>query len=412
MANECESEDHAKQPILEDALARETTFHLLVLSICCGFACIAVALSIWHILRHALHYLRPYEQMHIIRILALIPIYTVTTFLSYVFYNNAIYFGFVRDCYEAYAIASFFTLMCHYVAPNLHEQKAYFRSAQPKNWAPPLNWFQKLTHGEDRGCLRRPRSGLTWFNIVYVGIFQYCLIRPVLTIIAVIAESRGKYCKSSKQPEFASIWVVGINSISTLIAMYCLVQFYVQLKEDLAHHRPFPKVLSMKLVIFLCFWQNILIEFLTRDKGGPWKPTRYIASPDLRIGIPCIFTCVEMAIFAGLHQWAFPWKPYDAKHQHKHPRKRYACGPNQALLRAIYPWDYFKAAARGFRWLFHGVRYRKDDPSYWAKSQLGSKEERSFVPLSRSMSDTYTGLRTEAGISEVKKRSFEGRKTI
>jgi len=165
MAPECESERHANDLILEDSIAKETTFHLLALSICCGFACMAIALSVWHILTHALHYLRPYEQMHIIRILAMIPIYTSTTFLSYVFYRHATYFGFVRDCYEAYAIASFFTLMCHYVAPDLHRQKSYFRGAQPKNWAFPLSWLQRVAGGENNGWLRRPRSGLTWFNV-------------------------------------------------------------------------------------------------------------------------------------------------------------------------------------------------------------------------------------------------------
>lgn len=101
----------------------------------------------------------------IIRILIMIPIYAVVSFLSYLYYRHAIYFELVRDCYEAFAIASFFTLMCHYIAPTLHEQKEYFRNVQPKNWVWPLNWMQKCTGGENKGFLRRPRSGLTWFNV-------------------------------------------------------------------------------------------------------------------------------------------------------------------------------------------------------------------------------------------------------
>lgn len=41
------------------------------------------------------------------------------------------------------------------------------------------------------------------------------------------------------------------------VAMYCLIQFYVQLKEDLAEHRPLLKVAAIKLVIFLSFWQTV-----------------------------------------------------------------------------------------------------------------------------------------------------------
>jgi len=33
-----------------------------------------------------------------------------------------------QDCYEAFVIASFFALLCQYIAPTLHDQKEFFRS--------------------------------------------------------------------------------------------------------------------------------------------------------------------------------------------------------------------------------------------------------------------------------------------
>src|SRR5690242_8306980 len=105
------------------------------------------------------------DKCSIIRILVMIPIYAVVSFLSYLYYKKAIYFEVLRDCYEAFAIASFFTLMCHYIAPNLHDQKEYFRNVEPKNWVWPITWMQKCTGGEQKGWLRKPRSGLTWFNV-------------------------------------------------------------------------------------------------------------------------------------------------------------------------------------------------------------------------------------------------------
>lgn len=101
----------------------------------------------------------------IIRILLMIPIYSMVSFLSYYYYRHAIYFEVLRDCYEAFAIASFFTLLCNYIAPNLHDQKVYFRSLVPVNWFWGVFGLQKCTGGKDKGFLRRPRSGLTWFNV-------------------------------------------------------------------------------------------------------------------------------------------------------------------------------------------------------------------------------------------------------
>jgi hypothetical protein len=147
--------------------------------------------------------------------------------------------------------------------------------------------------------------------------------------------------------------------------MYCLIQFYIQLKEDLAPHRPFMKVLCIKLVIFFCFWQSWIISLLTAD-SGPLKATKQIAGPDLRIGIPSMLTCVEMSIFAILHLFAFPWKPYDLAQRHEplpqagedtvsEAPKKYAHGPARALISTFNPWDIVKACGRGFRWLVRGI---------------------------------------------------------
>ena len=95
----------------------------------------------------------------------MVPVYAFVSFLSYYFYRHAIYFEVIRDCYEAFAIASFFALLCHYIAPDLHSQKDYFRSLRPKNWILPISWVQRCAGGSEHGFLRRPRSGLTWFNV-------------------------------------------------------------------------------------------------------------------------------------------------------------------------------------------------------------------------------------------------------
>lgn len=94
----------------------------------------------------------------------MVPIYAIVSFLSYLFYRHALYFEVIRDCYEAFAIASFFALLCHYTASDLHSQKDYFRTLKPKEWVLPVNWFKRCCGGE-RGLWRTPRSGLTWFNV-------------------------------------------------------------------------------------------------------------------------------------------------------------------------------------------------------------------------------------------------------
>lgn len=148
----------------EDPILLNLTFHRIGLILSAIFALIATLVSSWLILQHARHYSRPSEQKHIVRILFMVPIYSIVSFLSFEFYRHFIYFQVLRDCYEAVAIASFFTLLCHYIAPNLHDQKEQFRMLTPRGWIWPVSWLKKCCGGE-RGVWRTPRSGLTWFNV-------------------------------------------------------------------------------------------------------------------------------------------------------------------------------------------------------------------------------------------------------
>nr|POF05928.1 transmembrane protein 184 like [Quercus suber] len=297
----------------------------------------------------------------------MIPIYSAVSFLSYLFYQHAVYFEVLRDCYEAFAIASFFTLLCHYVAPNLHDQKEYFRGMTPLNWFWGVFGAQKCTGGEHKGPFRRPRSGLTWFNIVWIGVFQYCCIRVLFTIVSVVSEYFDRYCEASLSPVFAHIWVLVFECISVTVAMFCLVQFYLQLRNDLAEHRPFLKVLAIKLIVIS----------LVSSSNGPLQPSEKIAFSDIKVGIPSVLLCIEMAIFAVMHLFAFPWKEYRIKHNSNMltaPGSGYS-GESPAhyqggflgiyaFMDAFNPWDIVKASARGFRWLFIGVKQRHLDPSY------------------------------------------------
>ena len=86
---------------------------------------------------------------------------------------------------------------------------------------------------------------------------------------------------------------------------------------------------------------------------------------------------IEMAIFAILHIWAYPWQPYDIK---RSPIVAAESGAGhigdaateykggflgwKAYLDAFNLWDLIKAVGRGFRWVTVGRRTRETDISY------------------------------------------------
>lgn len=312
----------------------------------------------------------------------MVPVYAISSFLQIQWYRHAIYFQVISDCYEAFAIASFFALLCHYTAPDLHSQKQFFREMRPvKPWVLPVNWFAACCGGQ-RGPWRTPKSGLTWFNINWIGIYHYCFVRVAMTIAAVVTQYFEKYCESSNSPVFAHIWVIVLNALAVTVAMYCLIQVYVQLKEALKDQKLFIKIIAIKLVVFLSFWQASAISVGTSTLHIV-HPNKVLAYPDIKVGIPALLLCVEMAAFALLHLWAFPYKPY-TKHAATarfYPNPDLQKGGNSAvpnelearqggflgfaaIFDALNIWDFIKAFGRGIRWLFCGVRRRKEDISY------------------------------------------------
>jgi hypothetical protein len=58
----CESDWLVRGTIFENVLMKSLVFHQLALILSAIFMCLSVGISMWLVLDHALHYLRPYEQ--------------------------------------------------------------------------------------------------------------------------------------------------------------------------------------------------------------------------------------------------------------------------------------------------------------------------------------------------------------
>ena len=206
------------------------------------------------------------------------------------------------------------------------------------------------------------------------------------------------------------------------IAMYCLIQFYIQMKEPLAEHKPFLKVLAIKLVIFLSFWQTTAISVGTSTLGII-QPNEVLAYPDLKVGIPSLLLCFEMAIFAILHLWAFPYQPYvpGAKasyyppsdpalglgsRENEHGKPQGGFMGLMAILDALNLWDVIKSFGRGIRWLFVGVKKRHNDVSYSTK--VNSEGVDTSYPMRPYGSDSGTKSTDHLPIASEFRRSQFG----
>ncbi|KAG8695038.1 hypothetical protein FRC08_008107 [Ceratobasidium sp. 394] len=90
--------------------------------------------------------------------------------------------------------------------------------------------------------------------------------------------------------------------------MYCLIQLYVTISEELKPYRPLLKLFSVKAVVFLTFWQSALLVGLA--SLDIIKDTEYMTAEDITIGFGALLQTFEMMCFAFLHVKAFSYQPY------------------------------------------------------------------------------------------------------
>ncbi|GAA5840812.1 hypothetical protein JCM3766R1_000890 [Sporobolomyces carnicolor] len=286
------------------------------------FSLVASSCSIWLILKHLSFFYHPSEQRIIVRILFMPILYAWCSFFSYYFVHQALYWQLARDCYEAIILGSFFYLLLSYLSnprptrdepfPRPYRTRseraaqltATVKHVHVEKWIWPLG---RVTWRCQRGGPREGESFL-WLMRVLVG--QYVIVRPLTTLASVVAEYTGYYCLASWSPKFVHVWASASITVSVTVAMYVVLQLYVTLKEDLSPYSPVLKFLSVKLCIFLTFWQESSLSLLVTL--GVIQNRTYWSAEEIVVGISSLLSCLEMMLFAFLHVKAFSYLPYRA----------------------------------------------------------------------------------------------------
>uniref|UniRef100_V5E396 DUF300-domain-containing protein n=1 Tax=Kalmanozyma brasiliensis (strain GHG001) TaxID=1365824 RepID=V5E396_KALBG len=292
--------------------------------IVCGFmTLVATISSIWLIWKHLTYYTCPQQQRHIVRLLVMVPVYSIVSFLSYLFYKEALYYQTIRDCYEAVLVTSFFYLILAYTGDTRAEQHAVFRNIELEDrfWVWPL------------GSWKYKPEGLHFLWLMKICVLQYAIIRPLCTFIAVGTEYFGYYCLHSWMPWFTHVWCAFFISVSVTVAMYCLIQLYMPIRKLVDPYKPILKFLAVKTIVFLTFWQDTMLSFLV--SFNVIKETEYFTAEQIQAGINALLSCFEMLIIGFVHIKAFSYLPYQPEDPSRTTRR------GRALLDSLDYRDWF-----------------------------------------------------------------------
>ncbi|KAK7278091.1 hypothetical protein RJT34_23116 [Clitoria ternatea] len=316
----------------------------------------AIALSLLHIYRHLLNYTEPTYQRYIVRIVFMVPVYALMSFLSLVLPGSSIYFNSIREVYEAWVIYNFLSLCLAWVGgPGAVVLSLTGRVLKP-------SWFLMTC------CLPPVALDGRFIRKCKQGCLQFVILKPILVVLTLILYAKGKYKDGNFSPNQSYLYLTITYTFSYTMALYALVLFYLACKDLLHPFNPVPKFIIIKSVVFLTYWQGVLIFLAAKSE--------LVKDADEAALLQDFCICVEMLVAAIGHFFAFPYKEYAGANIGE------SRGLTASLAHALMLNDFYHDTVHQFAPTYHDyVLYNHGE------GEEGTRKYRSrtFVPIGPEM---------------------------
>lgn len=356
---------NAKQPDMPgpegNGTGRSLPLPLLIVSTLAAiFATVFSFFLIWKQLKN---YRKPTLQRYVVRLLLMVPIYSIASVISLYSLELADIIDLFRDLYEAFVIYCFFNLLIEYLGGE-RSLIVLLHGRPPQEHLFPANLFFNDMDASD------PYT----FLALKRGVLQYVQVKPILAVATLILKAAGKYEEGKISPTNGYTWISFTYNVSVFLSLYCLAMFWKCLNDDLKPFRVTSKFLCVKGIIFFSFWQGLGISILVAagliKKVGPVYDPEYIS-----MAIQDFMICLEMPIFALAHAYAFSHTDYIDPFAHYAAR----LPVYYALRDCIGMYDVFSDSLTTVRGT--GYVYQTFEPSEGVIHQRLARERRSKAGL-------------------------------
>ncbi|CAG8522239.1 6834_t:CDS:2 [Diversispora eburnea] len=192
----------------------------IIREIAAFFAITASILSVISIWSHLKNYRKPSLQRYVVRIIIMVPIYAVSSWISLASTTASFYVDGIRDIYEAFVIYCFFNLLINY----LGGERALLILLHGRSPTPhlfPVNIFVKdMDIGDPYMFLFLKR-----------GILQYIYIKPILAILTMILKYAETYGEGHIEIKNGYIWVSLIYN-GLHYPFLCILELFMIVSEN------------------------------------------------------------------------------------------------------------------------------------------------------------------------------------
>lgn len=282
------------------------------------FAILGSLISFWHMMSHIRKLNSHIVQRKIIAILWMVPIYSVTSWLGLVVVNAQEYLALIKDFYEAYCIYTFLSFLISVLGDGDRDKVIDVLAKNADHLKPPIRFFS---------CFRRKQTfqnakhkAEAVLDQCQLFAMQFVFLRPMTSIAIVISDSIER---SRWDVQHAQFYIMMIANISIFFAFTGLLRFYHVVANDLNWMHPFSKFLCIKGVVFMTFWQGIVISFIAH---AVYRDAESSGSDEFdetlwSVQAQSFLICLEMFFFSIAHCFTFPTDEWEPGYREKEQRR-------------------------------------------------------------------------------------------
>jgi hypothetical protein len=326
------------------------------------FTILVILVSGYHLSTHLRHMNLPIVQRKIMAVLYMTPLYAITSCLSLVFTTAEPYLAVIREFYEAYCVYMFLSFLIAVLGRGdrqavitLLELRADKLSRPDKCRCGPKAW-NRLWQSCRRRCFccccssnkqsseeDHPTTTTTTTSSSvdefgnYIGgpdrikaeavldqcqryCMQFVLLRPVTAIAWLISNQLivSTQFLDVKSPQ---LYIMIVSNISIFFALRGLVKFYHATRTYLAWCDPWPKFLMLKGVVFLTFWQKMVLSLVVNVAFPTTFDTQEEAD-EFVLRAQNFLICLEMLFCAVAHCFVFPTEEWVEGYREKEEARR------------------------------------------------------------------------------------------
>lgn len=160
-------------------------------------------------------------------------------------------------------------------------------------------------------CVPNQEYTIGFLRFCKQATLQFCLVKPLMSLVTLVLQAFDKYQDGDFSARGGYLYITFIYNISVSVALYGLFLFYEATKHILAKYDPVLKFLTVKSVIFLTFWQGVLLAIF--EKFGiiqAFQGKTNLSVGTVAAGWQNFFICIEMCLAAIALRCAFPHHVY------------------------------------------------------------------------------------------------------